>query len=58
MYSALKDVQANSAEEAKRQCPPQFDAPNFAPAKAIRWPPRLQSSTEQEWLKTHVGDAP
>lgn len=55
MYSAYKDVRASSPEVARAQCPPQFDAPHFAPAVAIHWPPDTQSEDEKEWLKTHVG---
>ncbi len=55
MYSALQEVRAASRESAARLCPPQFDAPNFAPAVAIRWPARSQSDVEKKWLKKHVG---
>ncbi len=53
MYSALKEVKAASPAEARTMCPPQFDAPNYAPAMAIHWP--AQSDSEKEWLKKHVG---
>ena len=53
MYSALMEVEAGSPEEAVRRCPPQFGAPNFAPAVAIHWPD--QSDDEKEWMKKHVG---
>ena len=54
MYSGFKDVKAESAAEAQKRCPPQFDAPNYAPAKAIRWPERFQSDEEKQWLKEHL----
>jgi len=54
MYSCLKEVQAASPEAARKQCPPQFDAPNFAPAVAIHWPESAQSDDEKDWLKKHV----
>jgi hypothetical protein len=54
MYSALKEVQASSPKAARKQCPPQFDAPNYAPAVAIHWP--NHSDEEKRWLKKHVGD--
>lgn len=54
MYSALKDVQATSPEAARKKCPPQFDAPNYARAVAIHWP--NYSDDEKRWLKKHVGD--
>lgn len=56
MYSALKDVEASSPEVARRKCPPQFDAPHFAPAHAIHWSKRAQSDDEREWLRKHVGE--
>jgi hypothetical protein len=56
MYSALKDVQAVSSEAARRQCPPQFDEPNYAPSVAIRWPASAQSVKERDWLRKHVGE--
>lgn len=55
MYSCFKEVSAASPEAARRQCPPQFDAPNFAPAVAIHWPESAQSDDEKAWLKKHVG---
>lgn len=55
MYSCLKEVKAASPESARKQCPPQFDAPNYAPAVAIHWPENAQSDEEKEWLKKHVG---
>jgi len=55
MYSCLMEAQARTAEEARGQCPPEYDEPNFAPAKAIRWPEIVQSDDEKEWLKKHVG---
>jgi hypothetical protein len=55
MYSALKEVKAASPEAARKQCPPQFDAPNYAPAVAIHWPESAQSDDEKTWLKKHVG---
>ena len=55
MYSALKEVAAPSPEAAQKKCPPQFDAPNYAPAKAIHWPESAQSEDEKAWLKKHVG---
>lgn len=55
MYSALMEVSAKSPEQARKACPPQFDAPNFAPAMAIHWPKSSQSADEKEWLKKHVG---
>ena len=55
LYSCLKEVQADSPEAARKQCPPQFDAPNYAPAVAIHWPNGAQSDDEREWLKKHVG---
>ena len=54
MYSALKDVHAKSSVEARRKCPPQFDAPHYAPAAAIRWPESDQSDDEKAWLNKHV----
>jgi hypothetical protein len=54
MYSALKDVTAASPEEARRKVPAAFDAPNFAPAVAIRWPESSQAEHEKEWLRRHV----
>ena len=56
MYSALKDVNAASPEGARKQCPPQFDAPNYAPAMAVHWPESTQSDDEKAWLKKHVGE--
>ncbi len=53
MYSCLKEVNASSPEAARKMCPPQFDAPNYAPAVAIHWP--NHSTDEQTWLKKHVG---
>ena len=53
MYSALKDVEASSPETARKKCPPQFDAPNYAPAVAIHWP--NQTDDEKAWLLKHVG---
>ena len=53
MYSCLKEVTAASPEEARKKCPPQFDAPHYAPAVAIRWP--AQSTADKNWLKKHVG---
>lgn len=55
MYSALMEVKAVSADAARRQCPSDLDAPNFAPAKAILWPESLQTGGERAWLKRHVG---
>ncbi len=55
MYSCLKEVQAASREIARKRCPPQFDAPRYAPAMAIRWPASHQSDEEKAWLKKHVG---
>jgi hypothetical protein len=55
MYSCLKKVTAESPREALKQCPHQFDSPNFAPAVAIRWPGSAQSDYEKDWLKKHVG---
>lgn len=55
MYSCLKEVIAQNPESARSQCPPQFDAPNCAPAVAIRWPESAQSDDEKDWLKKHVG---
>jgi hypothetical protein len=55
MYSALMEVRATSPESARKQTPPQFDAPNFAPAVAIHWPESIQSAAEREWLRKHVG---
>jgi hypothetical protein len=54
MYSALKDVNASSPEAARKKCPPQFDAPHYAPAIAIHWP--NQSDDEKRWLDKHVGE--
>ena len=57
MYSAWKDVMAESPESARLKCPPQFDAPGgYAPAVAIHWPKSAQSDEEKAWLKKHVGD--
>jgi hypothetical protein len=55
MYSALMEVKASSPEVARKQCPPRFDAPHFAPAVAIHWPESAQSDDEKRWLKKHVG---
>lgn len=55
MYSALKQVRATSPAAALKECPPDFDAPNYAPAVAIHWPKRDQSEDERAWLKKHVG---
>jgi hypothetical protein len=55
MYSCLKEVRAASPVAARRKCPPQFDAPNYAPAMAIRWPESVQSTADKNWLKKHVG---
>ena len=55
MYSALIEVRAASPEAAREQCPPRFDAPNYAAAVAIHWPASAQSDDEKEWLKRHVG---
>lgn len=54
MYSALKDVEAPSPEEAKKKCPIQFSAPVYAPPVAIRWPESTQSDNEKAWLRKHV----
>lgn len=54
MYSGFRDVRAASPQEARAKCPPQFDAPNYAPAVAIRLG-NAQSDEEKAWLKTHVG---
>jgi hypothetical protein len=56
MYSCLKEVNASSPEAARKQCPPQFDAPNYAPAMAVHWPESAQSDHERAWLKKHVGE--
>lgn len=56
MYSAPRDVEASSPEAARKKCPPQFDAPFYAPAVAIHWPSKSQSDDEKEWLKKHVGE--
>lgn len=56
MYSALKDVNASSPEAARKLCPPEFDAPNFAPAMAVHWPASSQSDDEKDWLQRHVGE--
>lgn len=60
MYSALMGVNAASPEAALKQCPPQFNAPNCAPAMAIRWPKGVQfqqlSDDEKKWLRKHVGE--
>ncbi len=56
MYSCLKEVEASSPEAARKKTPPQFDAPNFAAAQAIRWPESAQSDDEKDWLKKHVGE--
>jgi hypothetical protein len=55
LYSCLKEVMASSPAQARRQVPKQFDAPNFAPSMAIRWPESEQSESEKAWLKRHVG---
>ncbi len=55
MYSCLKEVQAASPEAARKKCPPEFDAPHYAPAKAIHWPESAQSEDEKDWLNRHVG---
>jgi hypothetical protein len=55
MYSALKDVNAASPAAARKQCPPEFDAPNYAPAMAVHWPQSAQSDAERNWLQKHVG---
>lgn len=54
MYSAFKEVEASSREEALLQCPPQFTYPYYAPAAAIRWPEEFQSNDEKLWLRNHV----
>lgn len=54
MYSALMEVHVSSPEQAREKCPPQFDAPYYAPAVAIHWPD--QSDDEKAWLKKHVGE--
>jgi len=56
LYSCLKEVEASSPVSARRKCPPQFDAPNYAPAMAVHWPASAQSDDEKAWLKKHVGD--
>lgn len=55
MYSCLKTVTARDKESALKKCPPDFTAPNCAPAHAIRWPESEQSPSEKAWLKKHVG---
>jgi hypothetical protein len=55
MYSGFKDVNAATHKAAAAKCPPQFDAPNFAPAVAIHLPASAQSDDEKAWLKKHVG---
>lgn len=55
LYSCLKEVQASNPEAARKKCPPQFDAPNYAPAVAIRWPASAQSDDDKAWLAKHVG---
>jgi hypothetical protein len=54
MYSCLKEVEASSSEIAIKECPRQFDAPYYAPAKVIQWPESTQSDDEKDWLKKHV----
>ncbi len=54
LYSCLEEINASSPEAARKKCPPQFDAPNFAPAVAIRWPETAQSDDEKKWLRKHV----
>lgn len=55
MYSCLKQVMAETPEDARLKCPPCFDAPYFAPAVAIHWPASAQSDDEKAWLKKHLG---
>jgi len=55
MYSGYRDVRASDPETARKKTPPQFDAPNYAPAFAIHWPESAQSDDEKAWLKKHVG---
>lgn len=52
MYSALKDVKATTPEQALKQCPPQFTAPNVSPAVAIQWP---AGESDKDWLDKFVG---
>lgn len=54
MYSAFKEVEAVSSKEALKYCPPQFDAPFYAPAVAIPYPENFQSDYQKSWLSTHV----
>lgn len=49
MYSALKEVEASSVEEALNKCSP------LSSVVAIRWPESAQSDDEKKWLKKHVG---
>jgi hypothetical protein len=53
MYSCLKQVRAVNSDAALRQCPPELDAPHFAPAVAIPWP--VESDEDKRWLEKHLG---
>jgi hypothetical protein len=52
MYSALMDVEADNAAEACKRCPPQFDAPLFAPCVAINL--AKPSDDDKRWFMKHV----
>lgn len=54
MYSAYKDVRASNAEEARKHCPPQFDAPYYAPSVAIPLLDDDRSDGDRAWLRKHV----
>jgi hypothetical protein len=52
LYSCLKEVEAPTEAAALQSTPSQFDAPYFAPAKAIQWPDATPEAID--WLKKHV----
>jgi hypothetical protein len=52
LYSCYAEVRSRNMLMARKRVPEQFDAPNFAPAQVIAWPP--MSSEAKEWLRKHV----
>lgn len=57
MYSCLTILTAGSKASAELKAQRRYRAfgpPDFAPIKAIEWPPASQAS--KDWLARHVGD--
>jgi hypothetical protein len=53
LYSCLDTVNVRDLDAALRKVPAQFDAPHFAPAVAVAWPPDDEG---KRWLAKHVGE--